>query len=180
MKNKEFCDVTLVSSDGNCFPVHKTIISCRSSGLSQLVAKALNDVVPLKIPSALLTELLQYIYTDRVDPLKAPTALLRVAVDLELPGLKVSSGSDSSNLHTKFLGVQQKNIGPDSNIIQNICVKALTESITQFNVANMLMIADTFSCDQLKKAGLAYVEENARSIVKTMAWKVMEHVRRPI
>jgi len=60
---------------------------------------------------------------------------------------------------------------------QNLCEKALIDSITPINVANMLMIADTFSCDILKKAGLAYVEENPRSIVKTIAWKVMEHVR---
>lgn len=41
----------------------------------------------------------------------------------------------------------------------------------------MLLLADTFDCDQLKKAGLAYCEENSGSIIKTLAWKVMEHVR---
>jgi hypothetical protein len=38
------------------------------------------------------------------------------------------------------------------------------------------LLADTFDCEGLKKAALAYCEENAGSIVKTLAWKVMEHV----
>jgi len=91
MKSNELCDVTLRSTDGDSFRAHKTILSCRSRGLATLMAKAVNDdiTVHLNMPTPTLSGLLQYIYTDRVDPLKTPTALLKVAVNLALPGLKV-------------------------------------------------------------------------------------------
>ena len=50
------------------------------------------------------------------------------------------------------------------------------DSITPQNVAKLLMIADTFDCDNLKKCALGFCEENSQSIAKTVAWKVMEQV----
>ena len=38
------------------------------------------------------------------------------------------------------------------------------------------MVADDFGCEALKRAGLAYCEENAMSITKNLAWKMMEQV----
>ena len=44
------------------------------------------------------------------------------------------------------------------------------------NVATRLLLAEEFSCDGLKRAGLAYCEENAMSISKNFTWKMMEQV----
>ena len=88
MKNNEMCDVMLKSSDGDLFPAHKTILACRSRGLSDMISTG-NDVLSLQMSTVVLTGLLQYIYTDRVDPLRTPQGLLKIAENLELPGLKV-------------------------------------------------------------------------------------------
>jgi hypothetical protein len=62
------------------------------------------------------------------------------------------------------------------NTFQSLCEKALVDIITPANVASLLLVADTFECDHLKKSALAYCEENSYAIVKTVAWKVMEEV----
>jgi speckle-type POZ protein len=41
---------------------------------------------------------------------------------------------------------------------------------------SLLLLADQFGCDSLKRATLAYCENNATSIKKSVAWKVMEIV----
>jgi len=50
------------------------------------------------------------------------------------------------------------------------------DSINPQNVAKYLLIAESFRCEKLKKAGLAYIEENSGLIPKTISWKVMEQV----
>jgi len=84
----ENCDVTIRTSDGTLLPAHKTILSCRSSVFKELIDE--EGVIRLDMSTPLLTSLLQYIYTDRVDPLDNPQNLLKFAVKLELAGLKVS------------------------------------------------------------------------------------------
>lgn len=60
--------------------------------------------------------------------------------------------------------------------LKELCERSLTETITPENVAARLLLADEFGCDILKRAGLAYCEENAMSITKNFAWKMMEQV----
>ena len=103
-----------------------------------------NGCLTLEVTTAILTSLLQYIYTDRVDPLDSPQILIRFADKLELPGLK------------------------------SICEIALIESIDPSSVASLLLLAETFSCELLKKSCMGYCEDNPNLIQKTVAWKVME------
>ncbi|CAL8093250.1 unnamed protein product [Orchesella dallaii] len=144
LRSGENCDITIHTADGSLVPAHRTILTCRSPVVGSLIDKEGHIKVDMSTP--LLTSLLQYIYTDRVDPLDSPEKLLKFAVQLEMPGLK------------------------------NICEKALIDSITPRNVAALLLIADTFGCDMLKKSALGFCEENSSQIVKTVAWKVMEEV----
>lgn len=60
--------------------------------------------------------------------------------------------------------------------LKELCERSLTETITPENVATRLLLADEFGCDILKRAGMAYCEENAMSITKNFAWKMMEQV----
>jgi speckle-type POZ protein len=95
----------------------------------------------------ILQELLRYIYTDHVNNLDSTAStLLPVGESYHLPGLKL------------------------------LCEKTLVETITPESVASLLLLADQFGCDALKRAALAYCEENATSIKKSLAWKVMEIV----
>lgn len=144
LRTGEYCDVTIKSSDNDLFPAHKAILACRSPVLPKLIDE--DGVINLDISTPLLTSLLQYIYTDRCDPMDSPQSLLKSAVHLELNGLK------------------------------NLCEKNLIDSITPVNVASLLLVADTFGCESLKKAALGFCEENSQCIIKTVAWKVMEQV----
>ncbi|CAG7729176.1 unnamed protein product, partial [Allacma fusca] len=141
----EKTDIYLRSSDGDAIPAHKLLLSFRSPVLAQLI-ETTNGVLTLEVTTQILKSLLQYMYTDRVDPLDSPQVLIRFADSLELPGLK------------------------------SICERELIDSITPQNVASLLLVADTFNCELLKKACMGYCEDNPHSIVKTVAWKVMEKV----
>ncbi|KAG7208621.1 hypothetical protein KM043_014828 [Ampulex compressa] len=101
----------------------------------------------MDLSKELVEELLRYIYSDHVDNLDAlASQLLCLSERFCLQGLK------------------------------ELCERNLIETITPENVANRLLIADEFSCDALKRAGLAYCEENAMMINKSLAWKMMELV----
>ena len=92
-------------------------------------------------------ELLRYIYSDQVDNLDCLAAqLLSLAERFCLQGLK------------------------------ELCERNLIETITSENIASRLLVADEFSCDALKRASLAYCEENITVLNKSLAWKMMEHV----
>ena len=94
-----------------------------------------------------LQELLRYIYTDRVENLDTLAgAMLSVADKYRLPGLKL------------------------------LCERTLVETITPESVASLLLLGDKYGCDSLKRAALAYCEDNATNIKKSLAWKVMELV----
>lgn len=58
--------------------------------------------------------------------------------------------------------------------LKELCERNLIETITPENIASRLLIADEFGCDALKKASLAYCEENLTVLKKNLAWKIME------
>lgn len=60
--------------------------------------------------------------------------------------------------------------------LKELCERNLIETITPENVGGRLLMADEFCCESLKRAGMAYCEENANLITKNVAWKAMERV----
>ncbi|XP_034183204.1 TD and POZ domain-containing protein 2 isoform X2 [Osmia lignaria lignaria] len=101
----------------------------------------------LHLNKEVVEELLRYIYTDHVDNLdNLASQLLSLADHFCLQGLK------------------------------ELCERNLIETITPENIASRLLVADQFDCDALKKASLAYCEENITILNKSLAWKMMEQV----
>lgn len=101
----------------------------------------------LDLDKEVAEELLRYIYTDHVDNLdNLAPQLLSLAERLCLQGLK------------------------------ELCERNLIETITPENIASRLLVADEFGCDALKRASLAYCEENITMLNKSLAWKMMEQV----
>lgn len=88
LRNGEETDMQIRSSDGTLIPAHRTILALRSPKMKELLSS--EGIIRLDMTTPILTSLLQYIYTDRVDPLDNPQHLLKAAVKLDLPGLKVS------------------------------------------------------------------------------------------
>ncbi|KAL7304117.1 hypothetical protein TKK_0003574 [Trichogramma kaykai] len=149
-------------------PVHRCIIEARSLVLTDMIRAVTDDerketsndsgkdycpdnikykLELLDLSKEVATELLRYIYTDHVDNMdNLAEPLLSLSLRFKLQGLK------------------------------ELCERSLTESITPENVATRLLWADEYDCEHLKRAGLAYCEENAMSITKNFAWKMMEQV----
>uniref|UniRef100_A0A8D8S9K0 Speckle-type POZ protein B n=1 Tax=Cacopsylla melanoneura TaxID=428564 RepID=A0A8D8S9K0_9HEMI len=175
MQDKDSCDMRLICSEtGTEFPVHRCIMGSRSPVLSQSiehsvsnnnhklqaqlssedgklkpsVEKTINSLVRIKldVKEEVLKQLVKYIYTDYVDHIENITEdLLEAAHWLKLPGLK------------------------------SICERNLLEVISPDNVASLLLMADEFQCDLLKKSALAYCELNTTIVNTTcLAWRVME------
>lgn len=156
-------------------PVHSSIIAARSDILAEMISPILDSPIKanievgtdgngqeqngytesqylfsLELPDIskdMIEELLRYIYSDHVDNLdNLAPQLLCLAERFSLQGLKA------------------------------LCERNLIETITPDNVANRLLVADEFGCDALKRAGLAYCEENVMVLNKSLAWKMMEQV----
>ncbi|KAI5711932.1 hypothetical protein M8J75_004401 [Diaphorina citri] len=174
MNSTESCDMRLICSEtGTEFPVHRCIMSSRSSVLAQSIEHSVsnnntknllhqmsvdgktlvtpsveNSVIKIKldVKEEVLKQIIKYIYTDYVDHIENITEdLLEAAHWLKLPGLK------------------------------SICERNLLEVISPDNVASLLLIADEFQCDLLKKSALAYCELNTTIVNTTcLAWRVME------
>ena len=64
------------------------MLRARSAVLGNMIDNA-NGVMDLDVSTPVLKSLLQYIYTDRVDPLDNAQLLIKFADSFELPGLKV-------------------------------------------------------------------------------------------
>ena len=54
------------------------------------------------------------------------------------------------------------------------CEKHLGETINPVNVAEILLLSDSYSCHHLKKAALSYCSENHSYIMKDSQWKIIE------
>lgn len=78
-----------------------------------------------------VSELLRYIYTDKVDNLeKYSHKLLPISTKFQLPGLTA------------------------------LCERALIESLKPTNVPNILLLSDQCGCENLRKAALHYCENS--------------------
>lgn len=147
-------DIILQGDGERKFPAHRCLLSARSPILAAMIKVHEQQVHMqekcLELPGLsdeILQELLRYIYTDHVNNLDTTAStLLPVGESYHLPGLKL------------------------------LCERTLVETITPDSVASLLLLADQFGCDSLKRVALAYCEENATSIKKSLAWKVMEIV----
>ncbi|KAF7406276.1 hypothetical protein HZH68_005645 [Vespula germanica] len=174
LKHPRTADTKLICGGlaGIEIPVHSSIITARSNVLAEMLSPI--SVSPIKtelelekdeeqkgykegqflyslelldISKDTTDELLRYIYSDHVDNLdNLAPQLLSLAERFSLQGLK------------------------------ELCERNLIETITPYNIANRLLVADEFGCEILKKASLAYCEENLTVLNKSLAWKMMEQM----
>jgi len=60
--------------------------------------------------------------------------------------------------------------------LKTTCEKYLSDNINPSNVPSLLLVADQFECEALKRAVLEFCEGHAPAIQKNMTWKVLEMV----
>ena len=119
--------------------VHSWIVRTRSGKLAAKLQKCEDDKLPnikykldlSDFQHCLITELVRYIYTDKVDNADThANKLLPLSTRYQLPGLTA------------------------------LCERTLLESLTPSNVANILLLADQCRCENLRKAALHYCENS--------------------
>ncbi|XP_011505894.1 PREDICTED: TD and POZ domain-containing protein 2-like [Ceratosolen solmsi marchali] len=177
LKHPQSADTKLIVADENLeIQVHKCVIAARSDVLANMITPLEGNELEEKdvllddlkkkslidecnssdikhklelrdLSKDVIEELLRYMYTDHVDNLDTlASELLSLSLRFRLQGMK------------------------------ELCERSLTETITPENVATRLLLADEYGCDILRRASLAYCEENAMNITKNFAWKMMEQV----
>ncbi|XP_044740342.1 speckle-type POZ protein B-like isoform X2 [Chrysoperla carnea] len=183
LEHNEVTDTIIKCSNGtkktdDSFKVHSSILKARSSMLAAMLKEynpsdtcsnnnsttsssstdsSATDTLKYQLDLSELSEdivheLIRYIYTDKVENLDTHAPkLLSLAHRFYLDGLT------------------------------ELCERSLVETLTPSNVGNVLLLADQCNCEPLKRAALAYCEENVShtgddQIGKSLAWRVMELV----
>jgi len=162
--NKEKCEFERLSTNENDpsdliveagerkFKVHRNILTAESPVFAKLLLGVEDDteenekqdkiLVIDDTPADTIAELLKYIYKDNCDDLdNISDSLLAAAHLYKVPGLKI------------------------------LCEKHLAERISPGNVAQLLLLADQYECEHLKRIALKYCGENHSYMIKVIITK---------
>ncbi|PIK35688.1 putative speckle-type POZ protein-like [Apostichopus japonicus] len=143
-----FSDVTLCVN-GREFQAHKAILAARSPVFNamfehEMEEKKQNRVEITDVDHEVMKEILRFIYTGTAPNLeKMADDLLAAADKYALERLKV------------------------------MCEEALCSNLSTDNVADVLVLADLHSADQLKTVAIDYVNSHAPEVMDTTGWKNM-------
>ncbi|XP_026808520.1 speckle-type POZ protein A isoform X1 [Rhopalosiphum maidis] len=145
---QKFSDVTL-SVSGREFQAHKAILAARSPVFAamfehEMEERKQNRVAITDVDHEVLREMLRFIYTGRAANLERMADDLLAAADkYALERLKV------------------------------MCEEALCNNLSIDNAADILILADLHSADQLKVQTIEFINTHATDVMDTTGWKTM-------
>lgn len=145
-----FSDVTLCVN-GREFKAHTAILAARSPVFNAMFEHEMEEkkhgrVEITDVDHEVMKEILRFIYTGKAPNLeKMADDLLAAADKYALDRLKV------------------------------MCEEALCTNLTIDNVADILVLADLHSADQLKAVAIDYTNSHATEVMETSGWKTMVH-----
>ncbi|CAN7984186.1 unnamed protein product, partial [Ixodes hexagonus] len=149
-ESQKFSDVIL-SVNGREFYAHKAILAARSPVFAamfehEMEEKKQNRVEITDMDHEVLREMLRFIYTGRAPNLdKMADDLLAAADKYALERLKV------------------------------MCEEALCSNLSVETAAEVLILADMHSADQLKAHAIDFINTHATDVMETAGWKTMIH-----
>ncbi|XP_046408123.1 speckle-type POZ protein B isoform X2 [Ischnura elegans] len=149
-ENQKFSDVTLAVG-GREFQAHKAILAARSPVFAAMFEHEMeerkhNRVEITDVDHEVLREMLRFIYTGKAANLeKMADDLLAAADKYALERLKV------------------------------MCEEALCTNLSIENAADILILADLHSADQLKAQAIDFINTHATDVMETAGWKSMIH-----
>jgi len=147
-ENEKFSDVTL-SVNGHEFQAHKAILAARSPVFTAMFDHDMeerkhNRVEISDVDHEVLREMLHFIYTGKATNLeKMADDLLAAADKYALDRLKV------------------------------MCEEALCTNLLVDNAADILILADLHSAEQLKAQAIDFINMHATDVMDTIGWKSM-------
>ncbi|XP_064472257.1 speckle-type POZ protein-like isoform X2 [Ornithodoros turicata] len=149
-ESQKFSDVIL-SVNGREFYAHKAILAARSPVFAamfehEMEEKKQNRVEITDMDHEVLREMLRFIYTGRAPSLERMADDLLAAADkYALERLKV------------------------------MCEEALCSNLSVETAAEVLILADMHSADQLKAHAIDFINTHATDVMETAGWKTMVH-----
>ena len=131
------------------FPVHKNILSARSSVFSALFINETKDPVveAIDVDPDVMKEALRYIYTGRVRNLESiSNELLRVATTYKIDGL------------------------------QALCEESVCRSLSVDNAVNVLSLAERYKADKLKSKTVKFIAAHVAELIHTDEFKAFQNL----
>ncbi|KAG6456273.1 hypothetical protein O3G_MSEX009656 [Manduca sexta] len=153
LNNGFYSDVTMKSTEGTEFKVHKNILASRSAVLKanfeHNTIECHTNTIESPLEEDVLREVLLYIYSDKVPKInEIPDKLLAAAEYYQLEELKM------------------------------LCERPLLKRLTVQNAIEILEFADLHSADTLKQETLEFIKHNPMNeIVKTKGWTNIKSVQ---
>jgi len=147
-ESQRFFDVTLAVA-GKEFQAHKAVLAARSPVFAamfehEMEERKQNRVEIADVDVDVLREMLRFIYTGKASSLeKMADDLLAAADKYALERLKV------------------------------MCEEALCQGLSVENAADVLILADLHSADQLKAQAIDFINAHATDVMETCGWKAM-------
>lgn len=144
----KFSDVIL-SVNGTEFNAHKSILAARSDVFSamfehEMEEKKQNRVEIVDMDESVLSEMLKFIYTGRSPSLE------KMADDL-------LAAADKYNLER----------------LKMMCEESLCNNLSNETAADILILADMHSANQLKIHAIEFINSHATDVMETPGWKQM-------
>lgn len=142
-KSGKFSDIILQARDIK-FPAHKAIVATRSEVFDTMFQPNIKEsnVVQLYIEPAILSNMLQYIYTGIIDDFNIDKAMSLYPV------------ADKYLLHE----------------LKDWCVDIMLDNLRMQNVCKIAILADLHPNPKLKRATLSIFRNNAGDIFKKKEW----------
>ncbi|CAG0901627.1 unnamed protein product [Darwinula stevensoni] len=147
-ESQRFSDVTLAAAEKE-FVAHKAILAARSPVFAAMFEHEMEErkagrVEIADVEPEVLQEMLRFVYTGKSPNLdKLADELLAAADKYALERLKI------------------------------MCEEALSQSLSIENAADVLILADLHSADQLKSQAIEFINTHATDVMETKGWKSM-------
>ena len=150
--NNLFTDVTLVVADGKEFKAHKAVLASQSPFFKTRFEDRWSGqknsdsrVEMTDVPEVVMDTVLTYLYTGKATNIrKIAFQVLPTAEEYGIEGL------------------------------QKMCEKVLAETVMDKNVVNILIHAETYNAQDLRKACKNYIISNTQTVHKSEGWSKLK------
>lgn len=155
-KSEKLSDLTVTSSCGREFHVHKNILSARSNVFAamfenDMLEKSENIVRVTDIDGQTMYDMLHWMYTGKIESLSVSNAM------------KIISAADKYAIEDLKL----------------VCENVMCETVTMHNAIEMFVVANLHNANYLKKECLNVIDKSMEQIVKTSGFQNMVSNRDP-
>lgn len=146
-------DVLIEGNDGVKIRAHRLILSIRSKVFRAMFEhdtkeKAENKIQVKDIEGSVLKEMINFIYSDKVENIEEYAHVLLIAAD-------------------KY----------DLIRLKRLCEMYLAKNIDLENSCNILMLADMFNCNELKEKVLEFIVAHPKQIITSNSWEKLSETR---